>query len=162
MAAIRSDDDDHELAIGLIQDRRDPLITTWPCMTEAMYLVGTAGQSKLIQQIEHHVYGLPYPTFEDALRACQLMRQYADTPMDFADASLVVLAENTAITQILTLDEHFYAYRINGTTPFDVSPWICDQILGAPSIWFGPIRPGRPSRIRLRAATTAHIPAVPN
>jgi hypothetical protein len=48
------------------------------------------------------------------------MEQYADTPMDFADASLVVAAEKLGITQILTFDRHFYAYRINGKTPFDV------------------------------------------
>ena len=42
--------------------------------------------------------------------------------MDFADASLVVAAETVHISRILTLDRHFYAYRINGSTPFEVIP----------------------------------------
>jgi hypothetical protein len=48
------------------------------------------------------------------------MQQYADTPMDFADASLVVTAEKLGIKKILTFDRHFYAYRINGIDSFEV------------------------------------------
>lgn len=42
--------------------------------------------------------------------------------MDLTDASLVVCAEALGLTRILTLDHHFYAYRINSKTAFDVSP----------------------------------------
>ncbi|HZO91951.1 MAG TPA: hypothetical protein VFB38_26780 [Chthonomonadaceae bacterium] len=62
------------------------------------------------------------PARQDALRACALMRKYADTPMDFADASLVVAAEVLNLTRILTLDGHFFAYRIHDRTPFEVLP----------------------------------------
>jgi uncharacterized protein len=51
-----------------------------------------------------------------------LMRQYRDTPMDLADASLVVAAERLNLHRIFTLDSHFYAYRINGTHSFEVVP----------------------------------------
>jgi predicted nucleic acid-binding protein len=61
-------------------------------------------------------------TDEDAKRACYLMRKYADCPMDFADASLVLAAERLGATKVLTLDSHFYAYRINESTPFEVLP----------------------------------------
>ncbi|MGE0825627.1 MAG: hypothetical protein AB7G75_02810 [Candidatus Binatia bacterium] len=50
------------------------------------------------------------------------MEQYRDTPMDFADASLVAAAETLHLTQIFTLDSDFYVYRINGTPPFEVVP----------------------------------------
>ena len=52
----------------------------------------------------------------------ELMETYHDLPMDFADASLVTVAEALSITQIFTLDSHFYAYRINDRTPFEVLP----------------------------------------
>lgn len=40
------------------------------------------------------------------------MQRYADTPMDFADATLVLLAERLAIHEILTLDcRGFNTYR---------------------------------------------------
>jgi predicted nucleic acid-binding protein len=42
--------------------------------------------------------------------------------MDFADASLVVAAEELGIRQILTFDRHFYAYRINDSLDFEVLP----------------------------------------
>jgi uncharacterized protein len=50
------------------------------------------------------------------------MEQYQDTPMDLADASLVVLAEVTGLKRIFTLDSDFYVYKINGKDSFDVVP----------------------------------------
>ena len=48
-----------------------------------------------------------------------LMKKYADTPMDFADATLVLLAEETGQSEILTLDERgFRTYRYRGTRRF--------------------------------------------
>ena len=48
-----------------------------------------------------------------------MMEQYADRPMDFADASLVVLAEHLGHGQILTVDRRdFDIYRWNGNQSF--------------------------------------------
>lgn len=53
-------------------------------------------------------------------RMIQLMERYADLPMDFADASLVVLAENLGHGRILTVDRHdFRTYRWNERNPFE-------------------------------------------
>ena len=41
----------------------------------------------------------------------ELMRKYADRPMDFADASLVWAAEQTGAREILTTDRDFETYR---------------------------------------------------
>ncbi len=44
-----------------------------------------------------------------------------DRPMDFADASLVVLAEDLDHGRILTVDKNdFQTYRWNQTQPFDL------------------------------------------
>ncbi len=44
--------------------------------------------------------------------AAELMAKYADTPMDFADATLVLLAEELGVMDILTLDRRgFSTYR---------------------------------------------------
>src|SRR3972149_6903934 len=40
-----------------------------------------------------------------------LMDKYADRPMDFADASLLWLADALGITDIATLDSGFHIYR---------------------------------------------------
>jgi hypothetical protein len=51
------------------------------------------------------------------------MEKYKDVPMDFADATLVVLAEETGIQEVFTLDlRGFSAYRIHGKKGFTVWP----------------------------------------
>lgn len=47
--------------------------------------------------------------------AARLMRRYADVPMDFADATLVVVAEATGTRRVFTLDRRgFGTYRVAG------------------------------------------------
>jgi hypothetical protein len=51
------------------------------------------------------------------------MEKYKNIPMDFADATLVALAEEAGIDEVLTLDvKGFSAYRINGRNPFKILP----------------------------------------
>ncbi|MBT9537076.1 MAG: pilus assembly protein, partial [Nitrospirae bacterium] len=48
---------------------------------------------------------------------------YKDTPIDFADATLVVLAEEADIDEVFTLDMRgFQAYRIHGRKSFKIWP----------------------------------------
>jgi len=56
------------------------------------------------------VYEYTHPLqLNDAVR---LMGKYSDTPMDFADATLVMLADELDTTEILTLDRRgFSTYR---------------------------------------------------
>jgi predicted nucleic acid-binding protein len=123
VGVILADDSYHKQSVDAVASLRNQLVTTWPCITEAMYLVGTGqGQEALQGMIESGFLKLTKPSLEDARRVCVLMRQYADSPMDFADASLVAAAEQLGITKILTFDSHFFAYRINGKTQFQVMP----------------------------------------
>jgi predicted nucleic acid-binding protein len=51
------------------------------------------------------------------------MAQYEDIPMDFADATLVALAEESKIRDIFTLDRRgFEVYRIGGRGTFRLLP----------------------------------------
>ena len=47
-------------------------------------------------------------------RIAELTGKYADIPMDFADATLVVAAEKTGIREIISLDKDFDIYRLPG------------------------------------------------
>ncbi len=52
-------------------------------------------------------------------RLSVLMRQYADLPMDLADASLVLLAEEYGEGRIVSTDERdFHSYRWKNQHPF--------------------------------------------
>ena len=50
----------------------------------------------------------------------ELMRRYRDTPMDFADASIVSAAERLGTRRVFTLDRHFHVYRIDDRHAFEV------------------------------------------
>lgn len=116
----------HRRCSGLLPELAKPLITTWPCFTEAMFLAyGEGGRpmQKLLWSYNRRgllqFYDL---SAADAARMEVLMGEYADTPMDLADASLVVTAEVLGLERIFTLDSHFYAYRRNGRAAFEVVP----------------------------------------
>ncbi len=52
-----------------------------------------------------------------------LMNRYKDHPMDFADATLVHLAERESIQVVFTVDQNDFAtYRIGGRRRFQVIP----------------------------------------
>ncbi len=93
-----------------------PMLTTWPCFTEAMYLLHRAGgfrfQSTLwgLYSDGHVIVHDLDPRQID--RMALLMAQYRDTPMDLADASLVALAESRSLRQVFTFDRHFWTYRL--------------------------------------------------
>ncbi|GHV72170.1 pilus biogenesis protein [Spirochaetia bacterium] len=50
----------------------------------------------------------------DMPRIVELTGKYADLPMDFADATLVVTAEKTGIREIISLDKDFDIFRLPG------------------------------------------------
>jgi predicted nucleic acid-binding protein len=49
----------------------------------------------------------------------KLTRKYSDQPMDFADASVVLLATRTGVREVLTADRRDFAvYRLGGRVRF--------------------------------------------
>ncbi len=121
IAIIDKGDDDHSACMALLQTLPNrPLITTWTCFTEAMYLLGSVGGYRFQEQLwrwrrDGRLVLLDI-TAEEADRCDALMRQYSDRPMDLADASLVAVAESRHIDRIFTLDNDFYFYkRANGS-----------------------------------------------
>ena len=57
--------------------------------------------------------------FKELGQIAGLMKKYADTPMDFADATLVFVADKTNTPQIMTLDDDFHIYRVRGSKAFE-------------------------------------------
>lgn len=55
-------------------------------------------------------------------RMHELMNQYADMPLDMADASLISAAEELGEMRLFTLDGRLRAVRIGGNAIFDVIP----------------------------------------
>ena len=91
-----------------------PMMTTWPCFTEAMYMLGRTGghryQEALWQLCRLNRLELSDLTTPETDRMAELMDQYSNVPMDLADASLVALAESRGLRRVFTLDSDFYIY----------------------------------------------------
>lgn len=124
---IDRDDPHHQRCVAALERLpADPLLTTWPCLTEAMYLLGRAGglpaQDALWSYLNDELLILHVPETPEWRRMRVLMNQYGDTPMDLADASLVAAAEDMGLRKIFTVDGHFRAYRIDGTHAFEIVP----------------------------------------
>ncbi|HZO88472.1 MAG TPA: hypothetical protein VFB38_09035 [Chthonomonadaceae bacterium] len=68
------------------------------------------------------IIGLHISGAAERTRMRALMRQYRDTPMDLADASLVAAAEALKVRRIFTLDNDFYVNQMDGNKPFEVVP----------------------------------------
>ena len=94
----------------------DPLLTTYPCFTEAMYMLGKVGgysyQNSLWALRHSGKLRLRELTETEADRVDVLMKQYQNVPMDLADASLVAVAESRGYTRLFTIDSDFYIYRL--------------------------------------------------
>ena len=126
VALININDPYHGQAEGILSRLpRVPLITTWPCMTEAMYLLFQAGgysaQEELWDWVADGLLSLHLPDESEWRRMRELMAQYRDAPMDLADAALVAAAESLSVSKVFTLDRHFYAYRLTDGSVMEVA-----------------------------------------
>ena len=126
VALIDRDEPAHGRCADVLQHLSEPLLTTWAAFSEAMYLVGAAGrwpaQAALWRLWARGDLQIIPPDPEETARAAELTEQYADLPMDLADATLVAAAESRRLTRVFTLDAHFRAYRPKGIGSFNILP----------------------------------------
>jgi predicted nucleic acid-binding protein len=92
-----------------------------------MYLLGEAGgwlaQEALWRLVEQGELELAVQGLEQSKHMRALMEKYQDRPMDLADASLVVLAEERRLRDLFTLDRtDFQTYRIHRRQTFRLWP----------------------------------------
>ena len=125
VAALDLDDDWHFACVEALHALRLPLLTTEAVLTEVFHLVCTSAHN--VEKAWKFVRSgaITVRTMDDAdlpeLHA--LMSRYKDRPMDFADATLVRLAERESMSTILTVDQNdFETYRIGGRKRFIVLP----------------------------------------
>ncbi|MDE0116628.1 MAG: PIN domain-containing protein [bacterium] len=124
VAYLDSSETEHEQVGEVMDGFAGVLATTAAVVTEVMHFVrrvryGAIAVSEFISQSGMQVHGMCEPA--DLQAASELMQRYTDTPMDFADATLVLLAKRLAVSNILTLDRRgFNTYRLPDGTPFNL------------------------------------------
>ena len=103
-----------------------PLVTTWPCFTETIYLClqrnGWPQQNLLWDLWRDGAVRIHSTSEQETARIAELMDQYRDKPMDLADASLITLAETAGYTRIFSIDSDFYVYRLADGMALEVVP----------------------------------------
>jgi uncharacterized protein len=114
----------HEKAKELITVLKDPLITTYPVITETSYLLlnkaGNVAQYQFLQKVVQGGVRIFQLDLHHLQRMLDLMVKFSDLPMDLADASLVVVAEHLKQGRILTADHRdFQIYRWNESQGFE-------------------------------------------
>ncbi len=114
----------HNTYINAVSQLEKPLITTWACMAEVMYLAlyrgGWQMQKQLSKLLLNKLVIIHEIQSDDYERLFTLMEQYQDRPMDLADATLVLAAEKIRDDRILTLDRDFLFYRIADRGSFNI------------------------------------------
>jgi predicted nucleic acid-binding protein len=102
-----------------------PVVSTEAVLTEATHLLGALSEGRRAC-IDFFLSGgaLLVPSTREALRRSRdLVLQYCDLPMDYADATLVVLAEELGTNLVFTTDRRDFAvYRIKGRRRFEIVP----------------------------------------
>ncbi len=104
---------------------RGPVVSTEAVLTESTHLLAKIpGGPQACIDFFLQGGAVLVPSSPVALRRCrQLVNVYSDLPMDFADATLVVLAEELDTQLVLTTDRRdFGVYRIRGRKKFKIKP----------------------------------------
>jgi uncharacterized protein len=116
-------DRDHRACANALAKVREPLMVTWPILTETCHLLsaflGLDAQLRFLGGVRAGACQIFSLDLEHLDRVQVLMEKYKDLPMDLADASLVILAEELGTGRILSTDRRdFRTYRWKNRKPF--------------------------------------------
>ena len=115
----------HPACLAFFKEVNGRFVTTEPVLTEVVYLLGPSFpmQKPALEFIMKGGAEIVPQTRDSLQRAMQLMDKYRDVPMDYADATLVALAEQRKTNEIFTLDRRGFAtYRIHSRKAFTIFP----------------------------------------
>jgi predicted nucleic acid-binding protein len=125
LAVVRERDRWHPVCIEALQEASLPLVTTTAVLTETFYFaLKWGGLAEHVWRLIRGGSVVIAPITDADLPALDtLMHRYADRPMDFADATLVHIAEREGLNTILTIDhDDFETYRIGRNAKFRILP----------------------------------------
>jgi predicted nucleic acid-binding protein len=116
----------HAACAAFYASWRGAVVSTEAVLTEATHLLGATPRGR-VACVDFILAGgaILVPSDSAALRRCrELLHQYRDVPMDFADATLVTLAEQLGVRTVFTLDADFGIYRLPRRRRFDLVPHV--------------------------------------
>ena len=125
VALFNSADRHHAAAVDWFQRFRGQFLTTEAVVTETAYVLAAspAHQRAALLWFERARAAalLKVEPVADYAVLARIIAQYASLPCDYADASLIALAERTGVTAIATIDQRdFSVYRLRGRKRFKI------------------------------------------
>jgi len=125
VAILSPNDLDHQVCTSVLHSLPSPLITCWPVVTEAMWLLRKSPRTvrRLLSAVSSGILEIPLVTAREAEPIEAIMEQYESLRPQFADAMLVYLAHRENMETIFTLDRRdFSVYRTRRKRPFQLIP----------------------------------------
>jgi uncharacterized protein len=115
----------HDECKEFFEDWRGAVVSTEAVLTEASHLLGRVKGGRQAC-LDFFIAGgaILAPATLRTLRRCRrLIEDYSKLPMDYADSTLVALAEELDTNLVFTTDRRDFAvYRVGGRRPFRVVP----------------------------------------
>jgi uncharacterized protein len=115
----------HQVALdAVIRHEAEGFVTTQVVVAEACHLLHRREHAALMLQFIEALRDGPVEIVDlhtdDLPQVARLMHKYRELPMDYADASLVLLAEHLGHGRILTTDQRdFGSHRWKSRHPFE-------------------------------------------
>ncbi|NQT09607.1 MAG: PIN domain-containing protein, partial [Desulfobacteraceae bacterium] len=107
------------------KDYSGKLYSTEAVLTEVLYLLNFSvkAQTAAIDFVLKSVIELIPASDESLKKVRTLKKKYSDLPMDYTDATIVCLAMDTGIRNVVTFDKRdFSIYRLKKNQPFVIMP----------------------------------------
>ena len=133
-------DRDRARVIRFLRETPCRLVTTWPVLTETVHLVQRVAGAAVTRSFLDGISAGAAQVFElspvHMPRMVELMRKYEQLPMDLADASLVICAEEIGHGRIFSTDRRdFGAYNAVWAELFpDAASAPCRTTLGVTAL----------------------------
>jgi len=120
IALFDRDDRHHQRAVEFLRGLRVRLVTNLPTLTEAAFVLrfSVEAQSEFLSWAREAL-DIDRNTMDDSPRIITLLQKYRDLPADFADVSLVALAERLNVRRVASVDRDFGIYRLPGRRRFE-------------------------------------------
>lgn len=111
VAIVLEPDEHHEACAAQLRQIRGPLLTCWPVITEAAWLLRAHPQAvrRLLASFGGGLFEIASLGAEDLPAIAAILGKYENLGIQLADAALVHLANREGISQVFTLDRRDFS-----------------------------------------------------
>ena len=125
VALLRSSDNAHRRCVAQLRQFREPLVTCWPVLTEACWLLRSDVRQirALFGYLTEQIVVIEELDAAAPARLVDFFARYSDHEPQLADAALMYLAERDEIETMFTLDRRdFSFYRTTDNRAMTIVP----------------------------------------